>query len=241
LAHLAAVHADLDPIGYVEAALAERVALHLWKLGRLAQYERDVATFAIDEANRDVGEWGALEGVLEDDVSKWGYYKRWISEATADRDTAARVAELAGSFRVRTDLAVVLIGHVARQCDVDVYEDSSFEFPGWPNGCDLRDIDWNAASLRQCIVAIGDHANIAEDTVLAIAVASCNARVDEGVAAMDSLKEAAEKERQLRVVLPESKLATSARYEAHLERALGRSIQELQRLKAMRAAAGLLS
>lgn len=38
-AHLDAVISDLQPAGHLETVLAERVALHLWRLARIARFE----------------------------------------------------------------------------------------------------------------------------------------------------------------------------------------------------------
>jgi hypothetical protein len=48
-AHRAAVVADLDPRGAVELALAEQVAVKLWRLGRVARHEADLIANAQDE------------------------------------------------------------------------------------------------------------------------------------------------------------------------------------------------
>jgi hypothetical protein len=47
-AHRAAVVADLRPEGPVELALAEGVALKLWRLGRVVRFEADLITNAQD-------------------------------------------------------------------------------------------------------------------------------------------------------------------------------------------------
>jgi len=47
-AHRAAVVADLRPEGPVELALAESVALKLWRLGRVVRYEADLIADAQD-------------------------------------------------------------------------------------------------------------------------------------------------------------------------------------------------
>jgi hypothetical protein len=47
-AHRAAVVTDLRPEGAVELALAESVALKLWRLGRVARYEADLIANAQD-------------------------------------------------------------------------------------------------------------------------------------------------------------------------------------------------
>jgi hypothetical protein len=47
-AHRAAVVDDLKPVGAVELALAEQVAVKLWRLGRVVRFEADVIGNAQD-------------------------------------------------------------------------------------------------------------------------------------------------------------------------------------------------
>jgi len=55
--------ASLAPHGQVETALAERVALILWRLGRVARYEEGVTSSALDRVNAIVtaGQDGLLQ------------------------------------------------------------------------------------------------------------------------------------------------------------------------------------
>jgi hypothetical protein len=41
--HLDQILADVKPVGYLEISLAERLALLLWRLGRVARYELEAA------------------------------------------------------------------------------------------------------------------------------------------------------------------------------------------------------
>src|SRR5262249_39285784 len=48
-AHRATVVADLDPQGAVELALAEQIAVKLWRLGRVVRHEADLIANALDQ------------------------------------------------------------------------------------------------------------------------------------------------------------------------------------------------
>jgi hypothetical protein len=52
-AHLTATMDDLGPSGYLEVALAERVALLLWRLGRVARYEQERTSARQDRAESE--------------------------------------------------------------------------------------------------------------------------------------------------------------------------------------------
>ena len=49
--HLAGMVASLAPVGHLEQVLAERVALCLWRLGRVARYEHEVTAMAQESAD----------------------------------------------------------------------------------------------------------------------------------------------------------------------------------------------
>jgi hypothetical protein len=53
-AHVAGVLDSLAPQGYLEERLAERVALLLWRLGRVARYETETAATALENAEKDL-------------------------------------------------------------------------------------------------------------------------------------------------------------------------------------------
>lgn len=53
-AHLGGVLDSLAPQGYLEERLVERVALLLWRLGRVARYETETTATALENAERDL-------------------------------------------------------------------------------------------------------------------------------------------------------------------------------------------
>src|SRR5687767_2194888 len=54
--HLDATLASLNPVGHLETVLAGRVALLLWRLGRVARYEREVITLTQEEVEDDLAD-----------------------------------------------------------------------------------------------------------------------------------------------------------------------------------------
>src|SRR5205823_1343931 len=55
LRHQAGVLASLAPAGYLERALAARAAALLWRLQRVARFERDAIAIHQEEADADLG------------------------------------------------------------------------------------------------------------------------------------------------------------------------------------------
>ncbi len=55
-AHRAGIFASVAPEGYLEEALAARVALLLWRLGRIARYEQELVTSSQEWVERDLND-----------------------------------------------------------------------------------------------------------------------------------------------------------------------------------------
>jgi len=55
-AHREALFADLKPVGYLETALAERIALYLWRLRRVARHEREVVAIRQESLAEEIAE-----------------------------------------------------------------------------------------------------------------------------------------------------------------------------------------
>ena len=70
--HFAGVMADAAPVGYLETALAQRVALLLWRLGRVARAEREAVA-----VTQERGKEAAAEAARDALVCRW-HDKGWM-------------------------------------------------------------------------------------------------------------------------------------------------------------------
>jgi hypothetical protein len=220
---------DLQPIGQVETVIAERVALQLWKLGRVARYERDLMTFAVQDAEKDVGD--SERSLLDADIDAWTKAKIRLRRAEEDLETVNGLVDKPGPKRVNEDLAVLLLQRMAAICAVDLYDADDVQFPGWPEGSGLRDIRWNGEFLVQCLGVIGEQAGHNLATTLRRATAECEARIIDARDVLEDLGLQSARLRQLRRIPNDSSLNNLARYETHLERSLSRNLHELRSLQ----------
>lgn len=104
-AHLAAVRADRQPVGYLEEVLTDRVALALWRLGRVATYEAAGAA-----AYRRTRWDGVMSGQLqrtevERIIERWGLGLHHTPDSL--RDAAKDLTERADDAERRERLCFV--------------------------------------------------------------------------------------------------------------------------------------
>ncbi len=215
--HLAAVLQDLGATGHLETALAERVALQLWKLGRVARYEREVVASSLDTVEAD------FTNATEDK----------IRTAQATRDLVAALPELPDEEPVDSELAASLVELVASVLKVDLYADMSFPgFPDYPDGVALKAMNWDADHLRRCLAAVTDHVGRELEEVLAGCLLASEAHLADVGAWRGAARSSVRRLLRLGALPNEQVLDKVARYETHLERSMFRTLRELQRLQA---------
>ena len=100
-AHRAGILDALAPIGLLEVTLAERVALVLWRLGRLARYEAATTAAAVADAGLDVTS-APIAVVLQPNADEVRV-RLARQEARAARDSLDAVAAVAEFVRVLPD------------------------------------------------------------------------------------------------------------------------------------------
>jgi hypothetical protein len=87
--HLAEVVTDLDPQGAVELALAEQVAVKLWRLGRVVRHEADLIANSVDQdelfrAHEMTYQRGLFDKLVRTDIPT----RKDVTSAQKDRDQA---------------------------------------------------------------------------------------------------------------------------------------------------------
>ena len=225
-AHLARTVASLSPDGHLEAVLAERVALLLWRLDRVARYEREAA--AADQTD-------GLGAGAEDAAAEAKQYET----VAAVVEAAADAEDDGDPTPVPAGPAVWVVETAATRAGVDLYEDEDdaevvpVPEPGWAVGdFALTELAWTAGRVREYVAAVARHARTTADGVWA----DLSDLVAERAAAARAKAERADRHRRAHLLPPDRTLAKVARYEAGLERSLYRALHELQRLQQARAA-----
>ena len=228
--HFNTVVDDIAPVGPLETALAERVALHLWRLARVARYEREVTALGLETVHErdDNGSrlWAAPE-----DMRRCA--DRRIQEAHTEQVLVAGLLELPDDELVDTALATSLLRAFADAGGVD-FDNSNMLLPNYPDGAALHDVAWTAGLLRGCLAAVAEHAGVDPEIVLASRTEAYEQRLLKAQDERVSVDLRAERLRRRRLLPDQAELTKLTRYESHLERSLFRTLHELQRLQASR-------
>ena len=237
-AHCRGVLASLSPEGQLEYVLAQRAALLLWRLGRVARYEHEMITLQQEEVidgivleRRSSLTLGTLAtfAVHPDDVA---------ADYQLNQETAEALEQLPiwpDAQAVSGDIASSILWAVARTAEVDL---DDADLPGIPP--DLHSDDypewagWTAGIVRRGVQRIAAQAGTHPDALLPAALDATRMQV------IRTRCEAERVEKRLsdyrcRALLPEpDTLDKVMRYEAHLSRQLWSTLHELEALQARR-------
>jgi hypothetical protein len=238
-AHRAGILASLAPIGALEEALAARVALLLWRLGRVARFETAVATAAQEDSE---GDYARREEEKERYAGSWASHSP--DELRADLRRYAALLRLMRRLAAMDDgraIAGEAAGDILRQCGT-VAGDNDGEFD--PDAVDYplaADFAWGdfpditAATLRACIAAIADASKVAVTDLIAGAVYHYECETRSAQYRLEQAEKTIGRWREARAVLEGPELEKVMRYEGHLHRQLLQTLHELEAMQARRA------
>ena len=254
-AHRAGVLQSLGPAGTLEQSLAERVALCLWRLKRVAAYETAVAAVGLEEITdrlRPLPE--ALGKALKDQEEK----RKHLETAEQKLSFLERLPKLPDDEPVSGDDAwgcfEDLLGALPEDDDAPDVEDSDFLVA---LGVPKDELDapydwagWTAGMVRRGWAALAKAAGRAPDKLLIRAIEELRGSREEqqkAVKATDQrvkdlrrrLKAQETRLTQKRILPDDGTLQKVTRYEAHLSRQMYQALHELQRLQAARNGNGL--
>jgi hypothetical protein len=233
---------DLAPLGSLELALAERVALLSWRLHRVTRYE----TEAIARSQ---------ERVVEDlrDRRSSGFSYRYASrgpahpeDALAAPKEARRTERLLKKFpdypddrKLSGPDANAVLWTVAERVEDEV-DLEEIELPGVPEWAGLYEdtsewAGWSVGLVRECLSMIVSAAG--EDLEGLIDGAREKARLDAISAKHEAERVEAELQnmRRERLLPDEKTLEKVSRYEAHLSRLMFKALHELEALQVRRS------
>ena len=235
-AHRTGVLTSLAPEGQLEQVLAERVALTLWRLQRVARYEHEAIAVAQEQIEADIAKEQRDDARLrvgepaDDEVNKAAERLATVLELSQLQD----MVPLHGRQAVAVLTAACELAGVEPE---DVNLSGVRPRPLWIDARDwVKDYrDWTARQVRLAIQQIiGDARTTSVDAIAALA-----AYLREQVAAATAARDQAEIERidrmrRLRLLPDEALLQKITRYEAHLNRQLYHALHELEAMKARR-------
>jgi len=241
--HYAGIVDTLAPAGAVESALTDRVALLLWRMGRVARYETAMVGASVADAERDY-EQG--EEKRQQDSGSYRYVPNTPGEChEAIRDAAAQVRLLKhlDTRRADEEIAAGDIATMLREAgkgagyrtQVEDFDPDAVRYPMLSEGQDWDDYDTGTVGeLRECFAALAAASEVAGGDLVGAAVLHYEI---EGRGAKIRLEEV---ERELarmgarRMMLPAEDLDKVQRYEGHLHRQLIQTLRELEAMQERR-------
>jgi hypothetical protein len=217
--HLDRTLDSLAPVGYAETLLAERAALLLWRLGRVARYEREATAIALE--NAEVRKQPKLEEAEQS-----------VKDAQAVVTLMEGFHTLPPETEIDGAAAARLLEKTAEAAELDIYE-----MRGWPayvNDNTLEDLDWTAARLLECVQIVAKKAKRDLDDLLSQLAGDARDTLHHAQEKREKLLAAHDRERRS-LLLPDTlTLEKLSRYETTLERSLFKALHELERRQAAR-------
>lgn len=248
---------DLGPVGYLEQSLAERVAVILWRLGRVVRYETLNVSTAIEEA---------AESVKEVNYNSVRFYESQSCRGAKDPGSLARLLDFVTMKEdkspeelaepVDSELSWGLIEAAAEALGVDLViaelslgEEVFYrvDFGEMPSEIEVN--AWDGWTVDYLLGMLGQVATLAEvdfdkledETRDLLGIRADKIIEERQRAAVERSPEVRKQRLQReRLLLEETSLDKFSRYETTLERSLFRTLRELQRLQGVRTSGGII-
>jgi hypothetical protein len=217
--HLSRTLESLAPVGQVETALAERVALLFWRLNRVVRFEQKQVAMEQEDAPD-----------TEEKAEKAKLYRG--------------VVPLFHEFPERPDDQAVsgceaswLVGAAAEAAGIDIYGEAfQKREPEWL-GADtvLEEFEgWTAGRVREYLATMAAYRKTEPQTLWGWAVQRIEDQAEKAEEALKRAERKLDEHRRTHLIAAEEKLNLISRYEAGLERSLYKALHELERRKAGR-------
>ena len=239
-AHLDGTIASLQSSGHLETVLAERIALILWRMNRVARFEREITA---------IGQERVVVDLTDQRESRMSYRKagpdRPDELRTALREARHSLTVIARMYRRSDaeklsgeDAELVLSAVAAQTTEVDSEVISMPEVV--PDEIPWSQFDgWTVSRVRLGIAAMaaaeGD--GVTPDGLLFAALEHYRVQTIKLKSESDEVSRDLDHMRRERLLASAPQTDRIARYEAHLSRQLAQALHELQRLQATRAGA----
>jgi len=241
-AHLDGTIASLQPSGHLETVLAERIALILWRMNRVARFEREITAIGQERVVVDLTD--EREGRLS--YRKTGpdhpdELRAALREARHSLTVIAQVYRRSDTETLSGEEAELVLSAVAAQTtEVDPEVFSMPEVV--PDEIPWSQFDgWTVGRVRQGIAAMasaeGD--DVSGDALLFATLEHFRVEAIKLKAEADTVARDLDHLRRERLLASAPQTDRIARYEAHLSRQLAQALHELQRLQAARAGASV--
>jgi hypothetical protein len=238
-AHRGAILESLSPVGGLEHALGERVALSLWRLHRVARYETEAASLMQETVEDDLHQRRLITEIGNpyrsthpEDVRGEARHDKAVHRSLS-RFPSRRAEEMLKPGEATNVVFGVYVA--ARKASSDELDVEGLELPGVPEDATIEELPaMSARDVRGCVEAFASAVGLAPDELLEYAERS--AAQDARSAKMSAARTEAELDamRRRRILPGEETLQKVARYEAHISRQLYQALHELESLQKRR-------
>jgi hypothetical protein len=230
-AHLAGVMASLAPEGQLETALAERVALTLWRLMRVTRYETEMIAVGQELAENDSAESRSFHLPGPKPIQTARDDLRLAQERLR---LLERLPDLPEDASVKGDAAAEVFSSL-EDCAYTDIDMEGLAIPGVPDDVDWEDFDgWTGRLVRQAVRVIADRAGSDPENLLRIATALARSKVTRAEAQLQQAAANLDRMRRERLLPVDPVLLKVIRYESHLNRQLYQALHELEALQGRR-------
>jgi hypothetical protein len=230
-AHLERIMESLAPMGYMETVLAERIALLLWRLGRVCRYEREV--IAVSEERTEI-DWTSTRPYSErgNDQSPLEIANSKIESVQANHKLATNATALPPETKVDRKAAANLLSTAAYTLSVELYEGRIW--PSYANGIELSHVNWTAARFLECLRIVAQSRKYSVEDVLMWLGDHTKNELAQAQAKLKAQRDDLDRFHRSLLLPSRKMLEKLSRYETTLERSLFKALHELERRQAAR-------
>jgi hypothetical protein len=225
-AHRAGVHGSLDPKTHLEYALAERVAILLWRLHRVARYEAESIRLSQEQAEAQ-----AANGVWVK-TNRRPPPRDDLAAFVAVTDAAASTLTMLDELAVEAPLDPVQAGLLAST--LVGRDPARAALPPDLRASADRAALWTVAELRRFLDALAQLRKVELDDLIGDALDDLHDQLNRGESELAELDRQLDRSRHSRLLTDSDTLDKVVRYEAHLTRQLNSALHELEALQARR-------
>ncbi len=230
LAHYLQTTEALQPVGCIEFALAERIALMLWRLNRVARQEREWTAIALEDADSDAVPGSQATGEAGD-----GDIRESATQNDRLLSLVGRIRDSHEEERLTSAESLDLIKTAIQAVGSEL---SGAARSALITDCGRLDLDgdrpWTVGRVRSIWTVVAERTARSLNSLITHALEALHAAQSRSEAEALSARRQLDRLRRQRLLPTLEDQNRLLRYESHAERCLFRALHELQRLQAIR-------
>lgn len=229
-AHRSGVIRSLGAEGPLQVALAERIALLMWRLARVARSETELVSLQQEKVEDDYA--GRRKHDLHRPTTS-ACHPKDIRGNVEHHEYRCRLLKRFPTLRDQASLsgadASTILWTLAATADVDL---EAHSLPGIPDDAVLEELPgWTAGKVRTCVESIAAVNPDDPAELLRISLESEQRQFHLACHEFERMQRDLDRMRRERLLPDATTLEKHSRYESHLSRELASALRELQRLQ----------